>query len=121
MVETIFIDNSSSYFLQNLDNLLVSLEESITLIHIDNILGSEQAIIRFKNEYGACIFQSLCGRGKNVFEILIIIFNGLGPNNYELAQYIPVPEVNWSFASEDILSICNQVSLLQNKVPTLSS
>jgi len=107
--------------LQNLGNLLVHLEESITLIHVDNLLGSEQAIIHVHNEYGVCILQSLYGKGKKVFVIFVVRFNGLGPNDYELAQYVSIPEVNWSSASEDILSVCKLISLLQNKVSTLSS
>jgi hypothetical protein len=121
MAEAIFIDNPSSYFSQSLGNLLVPLTKSIASTHIESTCGSEQAIIRFYNGYGVCIFQSVHSARKSAYEMLVVRFNGLGPNDYELAQYVPVPEINWGSTLEDILSVCKRVSSLPNKVQTPSS
>jgi hypothetical protein len=40
--------------------------------------------MRFYNEYGVCIFNSLYNKGKEVFEILVVRLNGLVSNDYEL-------------------------------------
>jgi hypothetical protein len=114
-------DNRNSSAWQNLGDLLGPLAERIAAIHIDSPGGSEQAIIRFHNEYGVCVLPSGPSPGNNVYQMLVVRFHGLGANDYELAQYAPVPEVNWCSSLENILSVCNRVSLLQNKVPTSNS
>jgi hypothetical protein len=121
MADAIFVEKPSSYFLQSLDNLLLPLVKSIASTHIESVCGSEQAIIRFNNGYGVCIFQFLHDTRGKAYQMFVVTFYGLGPNDYKLAQYVPIPEINWCSNFEDILSLCKRVSSLQNKVMTPSS
>ena len=99
----------------NLCNLFNALAEYIISVHINPDPSSQQAIIRFHNDYGVCISPLSRLKAKQAFEILVLRFYGLGFNDYETAQYALVPEINWVHRDEDMLAVCRQVSLLRKK------
>lgn len=120
MADAIFVEKPFLYFMQSIDNILLPLMESIASTHVESICDFEQAIIRFNNGYGVCLFQSLHGASEKSYKMFVLTFYGLGINDYKLVQYAPIPEINWCYNLEDILSLCKRVSSLQNKVRTPS-
>jgi hypothetical protein len=87
-----------------------SMMDQLALSLLQRDLGKKQVIIRFPNGYGVNIFPMTTGGPKAIFEMLVLRFYGPGANDYKMAQYTSIPELNRG-NFEEILNLCNQVAL----------
>jgi hypothetical protein len=79
------------------------------LIHCRQVVEENRIAIRFENGYGVIVLP--VPREKEVFEALVLRFLGTGTNDYQVAQYAPVPELNRG-GFDEIIELCKQVALL---------
>ena len=79
------------------------------LIEGRQVLEENQIAIRFENDYGVTILP--VPLEEEVFEMLLLRFYGTGINDYEVAQYAPIPELNRG-GFDEIIDLCKQVALL---------
>jgi hypothetical protein len=86
-----------------------ALAAQLALIHCRQIMEENQIAIRFENGYGVTILP--VSLEEEVFEALILRFYGAGNNDYKVAQYAPIPELNRGDFNE-IIDLCKQVALL---------
>lgn len=100
--------------LNDLNSIFNTLAEYVIAMDIKSVSNSHQAIIRFHNDYGVSILPLLTRNGRKLYEILVLKFHGPGFNDYKIAQYATVPEINWVY-DDDVLGVCRQVYLLQKK------
>jgi hypothetical protein len=89
--------------------------EYIISIHLKSVSNSKQAIIRFHNDYGVSILPLSSSIGRKFYEILVLRFHGSELNDYKIAQYDRVPEINWVLTDEEMLRVCRQVNLLRKR------
>jgi len=72
-------------------------------------------IIRFQNGFGVKILRlALEEQNPSFFIVMVLKFHGARIKDYKLAQYIPIPEVNWLNEHDDITKICQKVSCLSS-------
>ena len=90
------------------DELCQALAAQVALIHWQ-VLEENQIAIRFENGYGVTILP--VSLEEEVFEVLVLSFYGAGINDYQVAQYAPIPELNRGDFDE-IIDLCKQVALL---------
>jgi len=90
------------------DEFCQALAAHVALIHWQ-VLGKNQIAIRFENGYGVTILP--VSLEEEVFEALVLRFYGAGINDYQVAQYVPIPEFNRGDFDE-IIDLCKQVALL---------
>jgi hypothetical protein len=83
----------------------------VDLLHLRRVLKEDQITIRFENGYGVNILQIALEKHEEVFKMLVLRFHGPGVNDYQVAQYTPVSELNHGNIDE-ILNLCKQVTLL---------
>jgi hypothetical protein len=95
----------------NHDEIFKSLVAPVALRHLRRVLEEDQITIRFENGYGVTIFQTAPEKQEEVFEMLVLRFYGPDINDYQMAQYAPIPELNHGNFDE-ILNLCKQVALL---------
>ena len=95
----------------NHDEIFKSLVAPVALRHLRRVLEEGQITIRFENGYGVTIFQTAPEKHEEVFEMLVLRFYGAGVNDYQVAQYVPIPELNRGNFDE-ILNLFKQVALL---------
>jgi len=114
MAESTF-ELQGGYYMDTISNVFEALADYIFSMQVDPVSSPHQAVIRFHNNYGVCILPLAHNQEKTVYEILVLRFSGSGDHDYEIAQYALVPEINWVYTPEDILSVCRQVSLMQKK------
>ena len=101
------------------DELCQALAAQVALIHCRQVLEKNQIAIRFENGYGVTILP--VSLEEEVFEALVLRFYGAGINDYQVAQYAPIPELNRGDFDE-IIDLCKQVALLPiSKASTGSS
>ena len=101
------------------DEFCQALTAQGTLIHWRQVLEKNQLAIRFENGYGVTILP--VPLAAEVFEVLVLRFYGEGLNDYQVAQYAPIPELNRGDFDE-ILDLCKQVARLPiSKAKTGSS
>jgi hypothetical protein len=79
------------------------------LTHCRQVLEENQIAIRFENGYGVTILP--VPQEEEVFEMLLLRFYGTGINDYQVAQYAPIPELNRGDFDE-IIDLCKQVARL---------
>jgi hypothetical protein len=79
------------------------------LIHCRQVLEENQIAIRFENGYGVIILP--VPLEEEVFEMLLLRFYGTGINDYQVAQYAPIPELNRG-GLDEIMDLCKQAALL---------
>jgi hypothetical protein len=92
-------------------DLLRPISQYISSIYTRSALGANYVIIRFDNGYGVSIALSP-GSAAEFLEMSIIKFHGHSLHDYDLVQTgIPIPDLK-GHAKEDILHLCNRVSLL---------
>lgn len=91
------------------DRFCQTLEGQGALIHCRQLLEEDQIAIRFNNGYGVTILP--VSLEEEVFEAVVLRFYGTGSNDYQVAQYAPVPELNRG-SFDEILDLCKQVALL---------
>jgi len=91
------------------DEFCQALAAQLALIHCRQILAENQIAIRFENGYGVTILR--ISLEEEVFEALVLRFYGAGNNDYQVAQYAPIPELNRGDFNE-IIDLCKQVALL---------
>lgn len=91
------------------DDFCQALEAQVALIHCRQVLEKNQIAIRFENGYGLTILP--ISLEEEVFEMLVLRFYGAGINDYQVAQYAPIPELNRGNFDE-IIDLCKQVALL---------
>ena len=72
--------------------------------------GGTQAIIRFKNGYGAIISEY--PRGAGTYEVAPLRFHGPDLDDYEFHFRSHVPDLTWCFEFAEIVEVCDQVSRL---------
>ena len=90
------------------DELCQALAAQVALIHWQ-VLEKNQIAIRFENGYGVTILP--VSLEEEVYEVLVLRFYGAGINDYQVAQYAPIPELNRGDFDE-IIDLCKQVALL---------
>ena len=90
------------------NELCQALAAQVALIHWQ-VLEENQIAIRFENGYGVTILP--VSLEEEVFEALVLSFYGAGINDYQVAQYAPIPELNRGDFDE-IIDLCKQVALL---------
>ena len=90
------------------DEFCQALAAQVALIHWQ-VLEENQIAIRFENGYGVTILP--VSLGEEIFEALVLRFYGAGINDYQIAQYAPIPELNRGDFDE-IIDLCKQVALL---------
>jgi hypothetical protein len=91
------------------DRVWRTLAAQVALIHCGQVLEEDQIAIRFENGYGVTILP--VSREEEVFEVLVLRFHGAGINDYQVAQYAPIPELNRGGFNE-IIDLCTQVARL---------
>ena len=91
------------------DAFCQTLAAQVALIHCRQVLEENQIAIRFENGYGVTILP--VSLEEEVFEVLVLRFYGAGINDYQVAQYAPIPELNRGDFDE-IIDLCKQVALL---------
>ena len=91
------------------DAFCQTLAAQVALIHCGQILEENQITIRFENGYGVTIRP--VSLEEEVFEVLVLRFHGTGINDYQVAQYAPLPELNRG-GFDEIIGLCKQVALL---------
>ena len=91
------------------DEFCQTLAAQVALIHCRQVLEENQIAIRFENGYGVTILP--VSLEEEVFEVLVLRFYGTGINDYQVAQYAPIPELNRGDFDE-IIDLCKQVALL---------
>lgn len=114
-METAMKENQNLRDLNHLNIIFNKFADHINSIHIKSVSNSQQAIIRFHNDYGVSILPLSPSNGKKYYELLVLKFYGLGFNDFKIAQYATVPEINWVLTDEEILRVCRQVYLLQKR------
>jgi len=103
------INHSRLSYVWHHDNFCQALAAQVAVIHIRRVLEENQITIRFENGYGVTILP--VSLEEEVFEMLVLRFYGAGINNYQVAQYAPIPELNRGDFDE-IIDLCKQVALL---------
>jgi hypothetical protein len=91
------------------DDFCQALAAQVALIHCRQVFNENQIAIRFENGYGVTILP--VPLEEEVFEALVLRFYGAGINDYQVAQYAPIPELNRGDFDE-IIDLCKQVALL---------
>jgi hypothetical protein len=86
-----------------------TLAAQVALIHCRQVLEENQIAIRFENGYGVTILP--VSLEEEIFEMLLLRFYGTGINDYQVAQYAPIPELNRG-GFDEIIDLCKQVALL---------
>jgi len=97
--------------------LFQALAAQVVLIHFRQAWGENRLIIRFENGYGVTILPVSREGNDEVFEMLVLRFNGAGMNDHKVMQYAPIPELNRGNFDE-IMDLCKQVSLFPKIQPT---
>jgi hypothetical protein len=83
----------------------------IVMIHEDATQEGDIFIMRFTNGFGVKILQlRLEAASPSLFVVMVLRFNGAKMKDYQLAQYSPIPEVNWLNGHEDIIQLCGEVA-----------
>ena len=95
----------------NHDRLFQTLATQIVLIHFRQVPEKNQVIIRFENGYGVIVHPVSLEKDDEIFEMLVIKFNGPKINDYQVTQYAPICELNRGNLDE-IIDLCKLVSLL---------
>ena len=103
------INHSRLSYAWHYDEFCQALAALVALIHCRQILEENQIAIRFENGYGVTILP--VSLEEEVFEVLVLRFYGAGINDYQVAQYAPIPELNRGDFNE-IIDLCKQVALL---------
>ena len=103
------INHSRLSYVRHHDEFCQALAAQVALIHCRQILEENQIAIRFENGYGVTILP--VSLEEEVFEVLVLRFYGAGINDYQVAQYAPIPELNRGDFNE-IIDLCKQVALL---------
>jgi len=105
----------------NYEELLQILAPQIILIHQRQVLEETQLIFRFVNGYGVAILPVSPPEDDPLWEMLVLRFQGPKINEYELAQYAPLPEYHRGDFDE-IMDLCREVSRLpKSRALTLCS
>ena len=91
------------------DEFCEALAAQGALIHCRHVLAENQIAIRFENGYGVTILP--VSLEEKVFEVVVLRFYGAGINDYQVAQYAPIPELNRGDFDE-IFDLCTQVARL---------
>jgi hypothetical protein len=85
----------------------------IVMIHEDSSNEGDVFIMRFTNGFGVKILQlRLEAAPPSLFVAMVLRFQGARMQDYKLAQYSSIPEVNWLNGYEDIAVICRKVATL---------
>jgi len=89
---------------------LAPLSPAIASWHRRPHQGGSQVIVRFQNGYGAIIseYRRLAG----IYEIAPLRFHGPGPDDYELYFRSHVPDLTWCSASEEMVTVCQEIARL---------
>ena len=103
------VNHSTLSQVGHLNELCQALAAKVVLIHCRHVLEENQITIRFDNGYGVTILP--VSLEEEVFEVLVLRFYGAGINDYQVAQYAPIPELNRGDFDE-IIDLCKQVALL---------
>lgn len=105
-------DQEGSNSWPDLKRLFIPIKQHIISIHTRSVLGVDQAIIQFKNGYGVIIFRDQ-ESDNALFEMTVVKFHGKDVNDYEfIHSSISLPDLNFGYAKENILELCERVSLL---------
>jgi len=72
----------------------------------------KKLIIRFQNGLGVEILNRCLPGEPPLFVVTVIRFLGTRIKDYQPAQYVPIPEVNWLHHPEEIMDLCRQVACL---------
>ncbi len=103
------INHSRLSYVWNHDEFCKALAAQVALIDCRKVLEENQIAIRFENGYGVTILP--VSLDEELFEVLVLRFYGAGINDYQVAQYTPIPELNRGDLDE-IIDLCKQVALL---------
>jgi hypothetical protein len=112
------INHGRQFYAWHHDGFCQAMATKLDLIHCREVLKEKQIAIRFENGYGV-IIQPV-SLEEEVFEVLVLKFYGAGTNDYQVAQYAPVPELNRGNFDE-IIALCKQVALLPMSNPRRGS
>jgi hypothetical protein len=93
-----------------------SFQRTVNLNYLRKVLKQYKVTIRFENNYGVAILptaplQTALEEYEELFAMLVLRFYGPGVNDYQMAQYAPIPELNHCNL-EDVFKLCIQVALL---------
>lgn len=83
------------------------------VMHEECSQEGDTLIIRFQNGFGVKIMRlELANQTPSFFVVMVLKFHGARIQDYKLAQYVAIPEVNWLDKHEDIARLCLKVSFL---------
>ena len=102
------INHSRLSYAWHHDAFCQALAAQVDIINCRQV-SENQISIRFENGYGVTILP--VSLEEEVFEVLVLRFYGTGINDYQVAQYAPIPELNRGDFDE-IIDLCKQVALL---------
>jgi CelD/BcsL family acetyltransferase involved in cellulose biosynthesis len=103
------INHSRLSYVPHHDEFCQALAAQVAFIHCRQVLKENQIAIRVENGYGVTILP--VPLEAEVFEVLVLRFYGAGLNDYQVAQYAPIPELNRGDFNE-IVDLCKQVARL---------
>jgi len=89
---------------------LFPLRHAIAALHRRNHQGRGQAIIRFKNDYGAIISEYRLLEG--MFEVAPLRVHGLGPDDFEFHFRSHLAYLSWCGHRDELLAVCEQIARL---------
>ena len=95
----------------NVGGFLGQIDPYIVVMHEESSQEGEVLIIRFHNGFGVKILRlAVEAKASSFFVVMVVKFHGARIKDYNLAQYISIPEVNWLDKHEDIAELCQRVS-----------
>jgi hypothetical protein len=80
----------------------------INSLYFRSSLTENQAIIRFKNQYGVRISENLFNEG--LFLVAVLKFYGPNNGDYDVVSHSPVPDLAWYCTGQEVFSLSEKVS-----------
>ncbi len=98
-----------------LKELLSHTDPHILMIRGEAGRRGKKLIIRFQNGLGVEILRRCLSGEPRLFVVTVLRFLGTRIKEYQPAQYVPIPEVNWLHRPEEIIDLCHRVACLPAK------
>lgn len=108
------INQRDTFQIWHHDRFYQTLATQVAVIYCWQTLEENQIGIRFENGYGVTILP--VSQEEEFFELLVLRFYGTQSNDYQVAQYAPIPELNRGDFNE-IIDLCKQVAFLPTSKP----
>jgi hypothetical protein len=81
---------------------------NITSLRVNSSTTENQAVFRFKNQYGIKISENFFHEG--LFLVTILRFYGPNDGDYDLVRHSPVPDLTWYYTGQEVFSLSEKVA-----------